>query len=120
MMASGTSGWGGPSRKPGDLAGGGPLAKDSEVGAVVEIEGVTDPGGYAPCVLPVRFKRVGSGPLPEARRIPLEGLLSGSEDGQRVEVEGVVQGISPTDEFGDSKVMVMVGGSLPGRIRTRK
>jgi signal transduction histidine kinase len=90
--------------------GGEPPAKDSEVGALVELEGVTDPGGYAPCVLPVRFKRVGSGPLPEARRLPLERLLSGSEDGQRVEVEGVVQGISPPDEFGDSKVMIMVDG----------
>ena len=111
MMASGTSGSGGPSRKPGGSGRvGEPPAKDSEVGAVVEIEGVTDPGGYAPCVLPVRFKRVGSGPLPEARRIPFERLLSGSEDGQRVEVEGVVQGISPPDEYGDSKVMVMVDG----------
>lgn len=85
-------------------------AKDSEVGALVDLEGVTDPGGYAPCVLPVRFKRVGSGPLPDARRLPIERLLSGSEDGQRVEVEGVVQEISPPDEFGDSKVMIMVGG----------
>lgn len=90
--------------------GGMPPAKDCEVGALVEIEGVTDPGGYAPCVLPVRFKRVGSGPLPDARRLPLERLLSGREDGQRVEVEGVVQEISPPDEFGDSKVMMMVDG----------
>ena len=90
--------------------GGEPPAKDCEVGALVEIEGVTDPGGYAPCVLPVRFNRVGSGPLPAARRLPLERLLSGSEDGQRVEVEGVVQEISPPDEFGDSKVMIMVDG----------
>lgn len=97
--------------------GGQPPAKDSEVGALVEIEGVTDPGGYAPCILPIRFKRIGSGPLPEARRLPLERLLSGSEDGQRVEVEGVVQEISPPDEFGDSKVMIMVDGH-PCRVAT--
>lgn len=90
--------------------GGEPPAKDSEVGALVEIEGVTDPGGYAPCVLPIRFKRVGSGPIPDARRLPVERLLSGSEDGQRVEVEGVVQEISPPDQYGDSKVMIMVDG----------
>ena len=98
------------SQSRGIWRGGEPPARDSEVGALVEVEGVTDPGGYAPCVLPVRFKRVGSGPLPEARRIPLERLLSGSEDGQRVEVEGVVQAVSPPDEYGDSKVMVMVDG----------
>ncbi len=90
--------------------GGEPPARDSEVGALVEVEGVTDPGGYAPCLLPLRFKRVGSGPQPEARRIPLERLLSGSDDGQLVEVEGVVQGISPPDGYGDSKVMMMVDG----------
>ncbi len=90
--------------------GGEPAVKDSEVGALVEIEGVTDPGGYAPCILPVRFRRVGSGPVPEARRLPVERLLSGSEDGQRVMVEGVVQEISLPDQFGDSKVMIMVDG----------
>ncbi len=84
--------------------------KDSEVGSLVEIEGVTDAGGYAPCVLPVRFRRLGSGPLPEAKRMPLERLLSGSEDGQWVEVEGVVQAVSAPDRFGDSKVMLMVDG----------
>lgn len=97
--------------------GGQPPAQDSEVGALVEIEGVTDPGGYAPCILPIRFKRIGSGPLPEARRLLLERLLSGSEDGQRVEVDGVVQEISPPDEFGDSKVMIMVDGH-PCRVAT--
>jgi signal transduction histidine kinase len=90
--------------------GGEPPARDSEVGALVELEGVTDPGGYAPCVLPLRFKRIGSGPLPEAKRMPLERLLSGSEDGQRVEVEGVVQDVSTPDQFGDSKVMLMIDG----------
>lgn len=90
--------------------GGQPRAEDCEVGALVEIEGVTDTGGYAPCVLPLRFKRIGSGVLPEAKRMPLERLLSGSEDGQRVEVEGVVQDVSPPDEFGDSKVMLMIDG----------
>lgn len=82
----------------------------SGIGAVVEIEGVTDPGGYAPCVVPLSFRRVGSGVLPTARKVPLERMLSGSEDGQLVEVEGVVQEVSPPDGFGDSKVMLMVDG----------
>lgn len=90
--------------------GGRPGTLESEVGALVELEGVTDAGGYAPCVLPVRFRRIGSGLLPDARKVPLERLLSGTEDGQRVEVEGVVQAVSSPDRFGDSKVMVMVDG----------
>ena len=99
--------------------GGEPPARDSEVGALVELEGVTDPGGYAPCVLPLRFKRIGSGPLPEAKRMPLERLLSGREDGQRVEVEGVVHDVSAPDEFGDSKVMLMIDGH-PCRVASER
>lgn len=90
--------------------GGEPPAGDSEVGALIELEGVTDPGGYAPCVLPLRFRRIGSGPVPISKRVPLERLLSGSEDGQRVEVQGVVQDVSTPDEFGDSKVTLMIDG----------
>jgi len=97
-------------RNRGVWQGGEPAVDESTIGAIVEIEGITDAGGYAPCIVPVRFKRVGTGPLPDARRVPLERLLSGCEDGQRVEVEGVVQAVSPPDEFGDSKVMVMMDG----------
>lgn len=85
-------------------------AEDCAIGSIVEVEGVTDPGGYAPCVLPSTFRRLGAGPLPEVRRPPLEGLLSGREDGQLVEMEGVVQAVSPPDQYGDSKVMLMVAG----------
>lgn len=85
-------------------------AAECSIGSIVEIDAVTDPGGYAPCIVPHSFRRVGRGPLPEVRRPPLESLLSGREDGQLVEMEGVVQAISPPDRYGDSRVMVMVGG----------
>lgn len=70
-------------------------AADCSIGSIVEIDAVTDPGGYAPCIVPHSFRRIGPGPLPEVRRPPLESLLSGREDGQLVEMEGVVQAISP-------------------------
>ena len=60
-------------------------------GMAIEIEGVTDPGGYAPQILPVAIRRSGDAPLPVAVRIPTMRLISGSADGQWVEVEGVVQ-----------------------------
>ena len=85
-------------------------ADNCAIGSIIEVEGVTDPGGYAPCVVPATFRRLGSGPLPEVRRPPLEGMLSGREDGQLVETEGVVQEISAPDQFGDSRVLVMVDG----------
>jgi signal transduction histidine kinase len=65
--------------------------EDCEPGSHLEIEGVTDPGGYAPIVIPSAIRRIGTMPLREARRVTIDRLLSGSEDGQRVEIEGVVQ-----------------------------
>lgn len=66
-------------------------AEDYQPGSHLEIEGVTDPGGYAPVVIPSAIRRIGTLPLREARKVTIDRLLSGSEDGQRVEIEGVVQ-----------------------------
>lgn len=60
-------------------------------GSVLEIEGVTDPGGYAPVILPRGITKIGTAPLPEARIASLERLHSGADDAQRVEIRGVIQ-----------------------------
>jgi len=65
---------------------------ENTLGAVLEIEGITGPGSYSPVIIPTRIRRVGTAPLPEARRVSMEQLISGSEVSQRVEVEGVVWG----------------------------
>lgn len=82
-----------------------------DVGAVIEIEGVTGPAGYSPVIIPIRFKRVGTAPLPEPKRIPMERLLSGSDVSQRVLVEGVVQR-SVAVEDGKWAMSLMVDGHL--------
>jgi signal transduction histidine kinase len=64
---------------------------DCQPGSHLEIEGVTDPGGYAPIVIPTAIRRIGTLPIRQAKRVSVDRLLSGSEDGQRVEIEGVVQ-----------------------------
>lgn len=61
-------------------------------------------------VIPVHYHRVGTAPLPEPKHVPLTRLLSGSEDGQRIEVEGVVQDVAPPDRYGDSKVLLLLEG----------
>lgn len=73
-------------------------------GAVVEVAGISDPGGYAPVVLPLKIRRVGTAPLPEARHAPLARLLSGSEDASRVTVQGVVQDV--TNDLGNGLAML--------------
>jgi signal transduction histidine kinase len=61
------------------------------VGDVVEVWGVSHPGGYAPVISKPRFKKTGTAPLPAARQVTIERLMSGAEDGQRVEISGIVR-----------------------------
>lgn len=63
---------------------------ENALGVVLEIEGIIGPGSYSPVIIPISIRRVGTGPVPEARRVSMEKLISGSEISQRVEVEGVV------------------------------
>lgn len=82
-------------------------------GTRVNITGVTNPGGFSPVVLPSSIKHLGSAPLPTARRLPVERLLSGAEDGQYVEQEGVIQELStfPTPYgFQSSCLKMMIDG----------
>jgi len=83
---------------------------ETEVGALIEMQGVTDPGGYAPTILPRLIKRVGSGMLPPPSRLPSERLLSGSEDSQWIEVEGVVQAFNKMNSAGETSLSMMVNG----------
>ncbi|HYG22454.1 MAG TPA: histidine kinase [Verrucomicrobiae bacterium] len=64
-------------------------------GDVVEVTGVTHPGSYAPIVTSPKWKPRGNAPLPEARRVPIERVMAGAEDGQRVEIEGIVRSVIP-------------------------
>lgn len=60
-------------------------------GTVVELNGVTGSGDYAPVVYPQHIQIVGTAPLPEATPLPISELLDGKWDCQRVRVRGVVQ-----------------------------
>src|SRR5262245_4929548 len=60
-------------------------------GDFVQVSGVSHPGGYAPDIVSPDWKRLGTAPLPEAKPVPVERLVSGAEDGQRIEVSGVVR-----------------------------
>ena len=62
------------------------------VGHVLEIEGGSDPGSYAPGIMPKALRIVGEQPLPAGRPMNSTRFFSGAEAGLRVEVRGVVQG----------------------------
>jgi len=60
----------------------------AEPGDIVDVTGATRPGSYAPVIVNPKCKKLGDAPLPEARNVPIEQVMSGFEDGQRVEVVG--------------------------------
>lgn len=65
-------------------------------GMEVEIEGRSDPGGYATLILPETLTITGRKPMPPAKPMVPARFFSGAEDCQRIEVSGVVRGFLPT------------------------
>ncbi|MEK7953050.1 sensor histidine kinase [Luteolibacter soli] len=83
-----------------------------EPGTLVRVKGKTGPGGYAPVVVAEALEPLGTAPLPEPLRLPVEELLSGSRDAQPVEVEGVVQEVTKPDGAGVASAMMVTGGHV--------
>lgn len=65
-------------------------------GDLVQVSGVSHPGSYAPDIESPHWQKLGTAPLPEARPVTVEQLMSGAEDGQRVEVPCVVRSAQPS------------------------
>lgn len=64
-----------------------------EVGDYFEVEGRTDPGGFAPIILADRVSRLGKGAMPDPVRPTWAQLLNGSMDMQYVEIRGAVTSV---------------------------
>jgi len=63
-------------------------------GSLIEVTGVSDPGDFGPLIGQTHIAVVGESHLPaEAPRVSLARLLTGIEDAQWVEVEGVVHSV---------------------------
>jgi signal transduction histidine kinase len=60
-------------------------------GDLVEIEGQTTRGGFAPNIAPDGIRRLGTGAVPRPKQISFASMLTGRFDCDYVEVEGVVQ-----------------------------
>lgn len=70
------------------------LAKNLFVGALVDVRGVSFPGGYGPIVANPQMLVLGRGALPAyAPRVTLAKLRTGVEDAQWIEVEGSVHSV---------------------------
>jgi signal transduction histidine kinase len=69
------------------------LSVPAQVGEFLEVEGVTDPGLFAPLVTARSVRSLGLGHLPEPIKATWDQLLNGSLDAQYAEVEGIVLGV---------------------------
>jgi len=72
-----------------------PVKKNLRLGDRLEIEGVTDPGDFAPIVRATRVALVGGGTLPAPRRTTIAELSAGGFDAAWVELEGIVRACVP-------------------------
>ena len=79
-------------------------------GQLVEIEGQTGAGEYAPIVIPRSIKVLGEGTMPVAKPVSLEQLVSGREDSQFVEVIGTVRSVRFENESRSFLIELVVGG----------
>ncbi|HVN05054.1 MAG TPA: ATP-binding protein [Bryobacteraceae bacterium] len=60
-------------------------------GEVVEMQGVTEVPDFAPQIGKPRYRVIGKAPLPPAKQVSLERMLSTVEDSQWVETQGIVR-----------------------------
>ena len=73
--------------------------RQPSIGDVLEITGVTRAGGYAPCITKPIWKKTGTAPLPDPWPVTIEELMSGTEDGQRIEISGVLRSAQPSGDL---------------------
>ena len=80
-------------------------------GQFVEVEGFTEPGEYAPCVVPQRIQVIGEAPLPEPRPVTYEQLASGIDDSQFVKITGTVRSVQQLQDASQLYVMEIATGT---------
>jgi signal transduction histidine kinase len=60
-------------------------------GDVIDIDGLTERGGFAPNIRPSAIRRVSRTALPRPKHIPFAAMLTGRHDCDYVEIAGVIQ-----------------------------
>lgn len=79
-------------------------------GQLVEVEGTSSPGEYAPIIIPSRITVLGESPLPNPKPVIYERLAGGREDSQLVEIAGIVRSVQFLDASGFYLVEIATGG----------
>ncbi len=102
-----------------------PAERGLSTGDLVDIEGITGPGEFAPIVDWPHIKKVGRGAIPLPAAVTAEEVFSGSQDGNWAALEGVVSAVRYEDErplldmnYGRHPFLVLMPASarLPDRL----
>ena len=68
-------------------------------GSLVEVDGNTTPGDFAPSIEHPEIRVLGRAPLPTAAPRSLDALMTGSEDSQWVKVQGIIHSVTIEDRL---------------------
>jgi signal transduction histidine kinase len=80
-------------------------------GDEIEVIGSSDPGWFAPSVVVKTMQKLGVKPLPRARRVSFEELLSGQFEAQWVELTGIVRLCEPSpNDLRKLRIELATGG----------
>jgi signal transduction histidine kinase len=91
-------------------------------GDVIQVDGVTDAGRFAPCVIADHVKRAGVAGLPVPRPATFDEFVTGRLDAQWVEISGVVRRSSPLRPGSDDQELWLAtgGGQLLVRLSKKQ
>ena len=87
-----------------------------QAGQTVEVDGTSAPGEFAPTVIDPALKPTGISSLPVPHKPGMTQLLTGREDSQWVEVEGVVRSVSSDQPYVNLE-LVANGARFLARVR---
>jgi signal transduction histidine kinase len=89
------------------------------LGDLVELEGVTGPGKFAPVIRERSLRVLGKGKLPEARLYSFNEISSGQQDSQRVQIRGIVRSTSIDRTSWHELILAMNVASGGGQFKVR-
>lgn len=90
-----------------------PILAPYNQGEVIELEGVTDPGQFAPIIIVSKARRLKTSPIPPARPVTYQQLITGSMDAQWVELTGVVRRVLPSESSSSTwRILLASDGGL--------
>jgi signal transduction histidine kinase len=86
---------------------------------LVEVEGVTGPGKFAPIIREMKLRVLGSGVLPHSQLFPFSALANGQQDSQWAQVRGIVRSAAVDRSSWREPVLAMRIASEGGELNVR-